>query len=607
MFLYLISIFFSVIGIPGWYTPDTIQKGTVMKFEQVAQYFDQLEQIDSRLEMTRVLAELLGKSSAHEADIICNLSLGQLHAPHIGTKFNMAEKNVAKSLAIMLDVDELAIEKEAKKLGDLGLVIGPNSWRAKDALTVNQVYKELCAIEETSGTGSQDEKINALVALLKQVDPLSGRYIVRIIIGKLRLGFSDMTIVDALSWMIADNKSLRETIENAYNVCADIGWIAHELKEFGIKKIEKVHPQVGVPILPAAAERLPTAAAIMQKIGPCAAQAKLDGFRLQIHVDNTGKETKIHFYSRNLQDMSAMFPDLTAAFEKLDVKTIICEGEAIVYDPYTGTFSKFQETVKRKRKHGIEEAIKDFPLQVFIFDIMYLNGKDVMDLTHEERRSLLLKTFDVTNPLIHVIEEKRVKTAKELEDYFNENIASGLEGLVVKRIDSIYQPGKRNFNWIKLKRQEEGHLEDTIDCVILGYYAGEGKRAHFGIGAFLVGLYNKKEDRFETVAKIGTGLKDEDWKDLKHKCDTLKVKEEPKNVVCVKELYPDVWVNPEIVCRIRADEITISPLHSAARTESKQGYALRFPRFMGYRPDKSATEATTIKEIEHLYEDQFKK
>ena len=593
-----------MIGTPFW---DTLLKGNDMKFEQVAHYFAQLEQTDSRLEMTRILAELLGKAAAHEADIICNLSLGQLHAPHIGTKFNMAEKNVAKALAIMLAVDEHSIEKDAKRLGDIGLVIQPDSWKPKDEPTVIQVYKELCTIEQTSGTGFQDEKINALVALLKQVDPLSGRYIVRIIIGKLRLGFSDMTIVDALSWMVAGNKSLRDTIENAYNVCADIGLIAHDLKEHGIKKIEKVHPHVGVPILPAAAERLPTAAAIIEKIGPCAAQAKLDGFRLQIHVDKTGKETKIHFYSRNLQDMSAMFPDLTAAFEKLDVKTIICEGEAIVYDPHTGTFSKFQETVKRKRKHGIEEAIKDFPLQVFIFDVMYLNGKEVMDQTHEERRQLLRETFDVTNPLIHVIEEKHIQTAKELENYFNENIASGLEGLVVKRLDSIYQPGKRNFNWIKLKRQEEGHLEDTIDCVILGYYAGEGKRAHFGIGAFLVGVYNKKEDRFETVAKIGTGLKDEDWKELKLMCDKLAVKEIPKNVVCVKELYPDVWVSPEMVCRIRADEITISPLHSAGRTQSKQGYALRFPRFMGYRSDKSAPEATTITEIEHLYDDQFKK
>lgn len=576
-----------------------------MKFNIVSDYFDQIEKVSGRLEMTRLLAELLKKASAQEAEIICNLSLGQLHAPYIGTKFNMAEKQVAKALSGLLDMSEQTVNVHIKKLGDLGLVIERDAWRAKDDLTVLQVYKALCDIEETSGTGSQEEKINDLITLLKNVDPISARFIVRIIIGRLRLGFSDMTIVDALSWMEVGNKSLHAVIENAYNVCADIGLIAHDLKEHGIKKIEKVVPQVGIPIIPAAAERLPTAAAIIEKIGPCVAQAKLDGFRLQIHVDKTKKEPVIHFYSRNLIDMSSMFPDVKEAFEHVDAKTLICEGEAIVYDPNTGGFSKFQETVKRKRKHGIEEAIKDFPLQVFIFDLMYYNGQDVMHLHQKERRKLLDDIFDIPHPLIHVIEEKFVTTGKELENYFYANIASGLEGLVVKRVDTPYTPGKRNFNWIKLKRQEEGHLEDTIDCVILGYYAGEGKRAQFGIGAFLVGVYNKKDDRYETIAKIGTGLKDEDWIDLKKRADRIKVAQQPKDVMCVKELYPDVWIDPVVVCRVRADEITISPLHSAGRTESKQGYALRFPRFMGYRPDKSATEATTISEIEHLYNDQF--
>lgn len=578
-----------------------------MKFNEVAQTFFALEQVSSRLEMTRLLAELYKKASGHEAQIISNIALGQLHAPYIGTQFNLAEKNVMKVLAVVLQLSPEEIEKEAKKVGDLGLLINADAWASDEEPTVLQVYKALCEIEEISGTGSQEEKAHRLAQVLQHIDPLSARYIVRIILGKLRLGFSDMTIIDALSWMIKGDKSLRDSIEDAYNRCADIGLIAHDLKEHGIAKIKDMKVQVGIPILPAAAERLPTPAAIIEKIGPCVAQAKLDGFRLQIHLDNTGKEPVMRFFSRNLQDMSAMFPDLTLAFAHLEVKTIICEGEAIVYDPHTGVFSKFQETVKRKRKHGIEEAVKDFPLQVFIFDIMYLNGKEVMDLPHEQRRKLLLEIFDIANPLIRIIEEKLVTTARELEDYFNANIAAGLEGLVVKRLDTPYQPGKRNFNWIKLKRTEEGHLEDTIDCAILGYYAGEGKRAHFGVGAFLVGVYDKAEDRFETIAKIGTGLKDDDWKELKKKCDALKVPHMPKNVACVKELYPDVWVSPEIVCRIRADEITISPLHSAGRTESKQGYALRFPRFMGYRTDKSAVEATTVKEIEHLYRDQFLK
>lgn len=578
-----------------------------MKFNEVALYFSQLEAVSSRLEMTRLLADLLRKASAHDAEIICNLALGQLNAVYLGTQFNMAEKSVAKTLAEILDISEADVLKHAKQAGDLGLVIEPDAWKAKDNLTVQQVHKMLSDIEEISGTGSQDEKINALAKLLKDVDPLSARYIIRIILSKLRLGFSDMTIVDALSWMQAGNKSLREIIENAYNVCADIGYIARELKENGIEKIKNIHAQVGIPILPAAAERLPSAKAIIEKLGDCIAQPKLDGFRLQIHVDKKHKKPIIKFYSRNLQNMSHMFPDLTQAFEKLNVESIICEGEAIVFDPHTGIFSKFQETVKRKRKHGIEQAISDFPLSVFLFDVLYLNGQDLMDKTHEQRRALLLKTCKGVDDLIKIIGEEPVHTAKELEDYFNANIAAGLEGLVVKRPDAVYQPGKRNFNWIKLKRTAEGHLEDTVDCVVLGYYAGEGKRASFGIGAFLVGVYDRKNDRFETIAKIGTGLKDDDWKELKKKCDAIKVNAMPKNVYCVKELYPDVWVDPEIVVTIMADEITISPLHAAGKTETKLGYALRFPRFIHYRTDKSAIEATSVHEIERLYEDQFKK
>lgn len=578
-----------------------------MKFSAVSEVFQLLEQESSRLAMTRLLADLLKKATPSEAEIICNISLGQLHPPYIGTQFNMAEKSVVKVVAQLLNESEVSVVKAAKKLGDIGSVIEQYTWTIKDGLTVHQVYKALDTIEKVSGIGSQEEKAKELLDLLKQLDPHSAKYVVRIILGKLRLGFSDMTIVDALSWMEVGDKSLRPVIEHAYNICADIGLIASDLKEHGIGYIEKMKIHIGVPILPAAAERLPTAQAIMKKIGPVViAQPKIDGFRLQIHMDKTGKKPVIHFFSRNLQDMTGMFPDLVHAFEKFKVKTVICEGEAVAYDPHTGTFLPFQETVKRKRKHGIAAAAEEFPLQFFIFDVLYLDGKPLLDVGHEERRKATLKVFGQTeNPIVRVIEEKVIKSDKELLDYFKANIAAGLEGLVVKRPDAIYQPGKRNFNWIKLKRQEEGHLGDTLDCVILGYYPGSGKRAAFGIGAFLVGVYNKKEDSFESIAKIGTGLKDPDWSELKKKCDKIARAKKPVNVVCAKELYPEVWVEPEIVCLIRADEITQSPAHSAGKTDKSEGFALRFPRFMGYRPDKSAYDATTVAEIKHMFKNQY--
>jgi DNA ligase-1 len=578
-----------------------------MYFNEVAEYFESIEGTSGRTAITQLLAELLGQATPSEARIICDLSLGQLHPPHIGTQFNVAEKNLIKVVATLLGSSQEQVVALRKKKGDLGAVIEMGSWDLQGNLTVKELYDELSRIEKVSGAGAQEEKNKLITELLYKLEPYAAKYVIRIIVGKLRLGFSDMTIVDALSWMQVSNKSLRATIEHAYNLCADIGFIAQTLKKDGIAAIEHMQIHVGVPILPAAAERLPTAKAIIKKIGPCIAQPKLDGFRLQIHVDNTKAHPKVAFFSRNLSDMSAMFPDLKKAVAQLKVKTLICEGEAIVYDPDTDSFLPFQETVKRKRKHGVEKAAEEMPLRVFLFDLLYLNGTEYLSASHKERRKKLLTIFPShkDDAIVQPIEEKKINTPQELEEYFNENISAGLEGLVVKREDSIYQPGKRNFNWIKLKRQEEGHLDDTLDCVILGYYDGSGKRASFGIGAFLVGLYNKKEDVFQTVAKVGTGLKDADWKELKKKCDQIAVQIRPKDVECVKQLYPDVWVAPELVCMIRADEITLSPVHTAGKTKEHLGYALRFPRFMGYRDDKSPHEATTVSEIKKMYELQY--
>lgn len=574
-----------------------------MKFIEVAHTLNEIEPIAARLEITKLLAELFKKASPQEAEIIALLSLGELHPPYRGTQFNIAEKNLVKAISSFLDVSQETIKRQVKELGDIGLVLNSYDWQTQEELSVIQVYDALCSIEKMSGTGSQEEKINLIINLFTHLDPLSAKYAARIILGKLRLGFSDMTIIDALSWMETGDKSLRTILEDAYNICADIGLIARNLKEGGIAAIQNMHITIGIPILPAAAERMPNAKALFEKIGRCFAEPKLDGFRLQIHLDKTKEQAEIHFFSRNLQDMSAMFPDLAQEVLKLDVQTLICEGEAIGFDLNTGAFLPFQETVKRKRKHGIEQAATEYPLQLFLFDILYLNNKSCLDMTYVQRHNNLkeiLKKIETNH--IFVSEHVEIHSTQQLENYFLETVETGLEGLVVKRPDAIYQPGKRNFNWIKLKRQEEGHLEDTLDCVILGYYAGKGKRAHFGIGAFLVGVFNKSLDMFQTVAKIGTGMTDDEWRTLKTKCDALQIFEKPKNIQCAKELFPDVWVTPELVCRVRADEITLSPLHSAGKTETTLGYALRFPRFMDYRLDKSATEATTDEEVKRLYE-----
>ena len=579
-----------------------------MKFNQVAVSFERISQHTSRIEITKILAELFTSATPEESAIISYFTLGSLRAPYKGTQFNYAEKSMIKVVATLIGqtLEECKITMQTK--GDIGSCIETSNWPYTDHnLSLSQIYEQLYNFEVISGLGSQEERSEFLKKLLIQVDALSARFIVRIILGQLRLGFSDMTLLDALSWMETGNKSLHDALEHAYNMCADIGLIAFTLKAKGVAGLERIHPVIGIPIRPAAAERLPNAQAIIDKLGSCVAQPKLDGFRLQIHLDNTGETPCIWFFSRNLIDMSAMFPDLVAVLKHVSVTNLIVEGEAIMFDEDRGAFVPFQETVKRKRKHDIEQMSQEMPLRLYIFDILYLNNASLLSLSHTQRRKILIDTFGIPEEtdIVQVIAEQKVDTGASLQAYFNQEISQGLEGVVVKRPESKYQPGKRNFNWIKLKRVQKGHLEDTIDAVVLGYNYGKGKRASFGIGAFLVGVYNKSKDRFETIAKVGTGLKDADLKDLKERCDALVVPEKPHNVDVASELTPDVWVDPKIVVVVLADEITQSPLHTAGASNDQNGLALRFPRFIGYSIDKSPEQATSIQEIKRMYQDQY--
>jgi DNA ligase-1 len=582
--------------------------GIKMKFSKLAKIFNEIDLISGRLLITEKLSALFTETSADEAQAIAYLVLGQLNPPYIGTQFNLAKKSVLKVVARLLGKSNEEVAAELKEVGDLGTIVSSCDREPGGDLSVLEVYDILQKLEALSGTGSQEAKQDALCALLYLVDSLGAKYITRIILGTLRLGFSDMTVIDALSWMLVGNKSVRKDIEHAYNLSADIGKVAFVAKEFGVGGIKNTSIVIGIPIRPAAAERAVNSSAVIDKIGTCVAQPKLDGFRLQIHVKKVGSGTVVKFFSRNLLDMSDMFPDLVESFASLGVDSLICEGEAIVYDENTGEFAPFQETVKRRRKHGIDQAAEELPLKLIVFDVLYLNGAELLSKTHVQRRRVLIDLFGLDqSKKVTGIEEEEISEADQLELYFMNKVALGLEGLVVKKPDSVYQPGKRNFNWIKLKRKEDGQLDDTIDCVILGYYAGQGRRASFGIGAFLVAVYNIHKDHFQTVAKIGTGLKDDQWIALKEKCDAIKIDDKPKNVDCAKSLYPDVWVAPKMVCTVRADDITKSPLHTANKTQENPGIALRFPRIMGYRVDKSATDATGVDELKELYEMQFKK
>lgn len=585
-----------------------------MHIHDVARIFDDIEQESSRTVITQKLAEIFSAANSEEAQLLAYLCLGSLFPPYKNIQFNIAEKTLVAVVAGLCDRSIEDLIKELKKIGDIGLLATQelHAHRGQAELTIKKLYAELYTLASTTGSGSQEHKEKQLIAFLSQLDPRSIKYVLRVLVGDLRLGFSDMTLLDAFSWSVTGTKKLKKELEHAYNVSADIGQIIATLKTEGIEGVQKMVVTPGIPVRPAAAERLADAQEIIKKLGPCVVQPKLDGLRLQLHLFTEEGERKVRFFSRNLKDMSDMFPEFVSLAKQITTRDLIAEGEALAFDPETHSFLPFQETSKRRRKHDVAEAAESNPLKLFLFDLLYLGNQDLLALTHEQRREKLLDLLktpptNAQGSSIDVVEERVVETGEALSAYFLQNISEGLEGVVVKKPDASYQPGTRNFNWVKLKREESGSLDDTLDCVIVGYYAGHGKRASFGIGAFLIAVYNPTDDSYETIAKIGTGLTDAGWKEVKTMCDAEAIAHKSPRVVCAKELTPDVWVSPHIVCSIRADEITKSPLHTAGKTSDNLGFALRFPRIMGYRPDKGPADATTIKEVASLYDLQFQK
>ena len=566
-----------------------------MKIKELSSYLQTLERTSSRIEMTKILSEIFKKADFDEIDKIIHLIVGELAPSYEEIKLNMAEKMMLKIISEAYEKELAEVNALFKKLGDIGLVAESLASRTKEELSIADIYQTLLAVAQEKGTGSQERKIDEMVSLLKNLDPLSAKYISRIPTGKLRLGFSNMTILDALSIMQKGDKSARPLIENAFNVTADIGKIAKKIKKNGLKEIDGIDPEPGIPIMSSRAERLPSLEKIVEKIdGPFFVEPKYDGFRTQIHIYKDNNKKCVRIFSRNLENTTQMFPDLVEAIKKIDVEEAIFDSETIGFDPDTGHFLPFQETVQRKRKHGIDEAVKNFPLKLFIFDILYKNGKSLLNIPFDQRRKILEESVNKIDG-IEITRQERVSSADVAKKLFDKAIDEGLEGIMIKKITAPYRAGARGYHWIKFKKSTERALADTIDCLVMGIYKGKGKRAHFGVGAFLIGV--KSGQKFKTVSKVGTGLSDEQWNDLYEKTKQLSADKKPANYDIPKNLEPDIYLQPSLVVEILSDSISVSPIHSAK-------LALRFPRLIKFRKDKGPDQSTSLQELEKLYEMQ---
>ncbi len=599
-----------------------------MRFARVAEHFDQLEATRKRNEMVAILAALFeAADSATEIAQIAYLSQGRVAPTFEQVEFGMGEALVAEALAQAMDQPKDEIAAQFARRGDYGLVAGElhaDDAAAPEGPEVSAVFETLTRIAHTAGAGSVARKTELLAGLLRQTSASEAKHLARIPLGRLRLGIGDPTVMDALSFARTESKAARKPIERAYNICSDLGLVARTYWDEGEAGLTAIKVAAGRPVRPAAAERLPGPEEIIAKVERCAVEPKIDGLRAQLHLLE-GDEVRI--FSRNLENTTAMFPELAEGLiAQAGGRTVILDGEAVAYDPATGQFHPFQVTGTRKRKYGIEKLRKTLPLKLFAFDILYLDGEDLTDRPYTERRERLeallgegreppdreTKTdwlptewsADPEGQALLPSDWRIVDVAADLDAYFYATVGLGQEGIVTKRLDSPYQAGARNYNWIKLKRSYRGELQDTIDGVIVGYWQGKGHRAQFGIGTVLTALYDPDQERFVTVTRLGTGFSEEEWVALRQRLDQQRAAERPARVD--SQLTPDVWVEPHVVIEIQADEITRSPFHTAGRGgEDELGYALRFPRVIGFvREDKRPEDATTVAEIVSLYERQ---
>lgn len=570
-----------------------------MLLSELAEALNRIEATNGRKETLALLADLF-RRDPDDAGILPYLLQGRLGPPYASPNFGMDERRVALALAGAAEVPIETIQARNLELGDLGLVASGVLTARETGLSLRAADDDLLRIAEASGAGSNERKVSLLSALLRQTSALAGRYVVRVVLGRLRLGVADATIEDALSLAVTGSTLLRPAIEHAYALCSDLGLVARTLIKNGPDALAAIQPQPGRPVLPALAERLPSPAAIIERLGPSVVEPKYDGVRIQ--GQRAGDE--VWLFTRRLENVTDALPEIAAALrEQVGAERVILDGEAVGYDPATGRLLPFQETTKRRRKHGVAEAAAAYPLRYYVFDLLSLDGENLMPLPLVERLARLRAILRLA-PMatIQLAPQTEVDSAAQLESLLARAVDDGLEGIMVKRPNAPYHAGTRAYHWVKLKPEYAVGMADTFDLVVVGYDLGRGRRARLGIGSLLCCVVDRASGAYRTVTRVGSGLSDADFVHFREQLDPIRSAERPANVDSV--IVPDVWVEPRYVVEVAAAGITRSPLHTCGRLDDQPGYALRFPRIVRLRADRRPDDATAQAEVIQAYQRQ---
>jgi DNA ligase 1 len=576
-----------------------------VQYEIVAEAYRDLEQASGRLALIDRLAALLAQTPTELLPTVCYLCQGLIAPEFAGVDLGLAEKLAVRAVVTATGASPEQVKITLRETGDLGqaaeqLLAGTAADRPA-SLQVASVVDTLHQIAQAEGQGSQGRKLDLLAGLLTKATPLEARYLLRVVTRGLRLGIGTPTILDALAHVYTGSRAARPVLERAYNICCDLGLVASTLAGGGLAAVEQLQVRPGNPVRPMLAQRLSDAAEILAKLGgQCAAEYKYDGVRVQAHRAADGR---IELFTRGLERIGNQFPDVVDVLEAgLGPREAIIEGELVAFDPAAGELRPFQEVMFRRRKHGIAEAIRDVPVSLFCFELLYADGKDLTRMPYPQRRAMLAEAITASDRL-RLTTATEVTTPTALDAVFEQAVTDGCEGLLCKSVSptASYQAGARGWLWIKLKRDYRTELADTVDLVVVGAFAGRGRRRG-AYGALLLAAYEPDADMFRTVGKCGTGFSDAEIAALPARLAPLARPERPARVDARQPA--DVWFEPGLVLEVLSAELTLSPNHTAGWGQIKEdaGLSMRFPRFTGrWRDDKTAQDATTTQELIDLY------
>jgi len=561
-----------------------------MKYSVLAEVYEKLENTSGKLEKTHIIANLLKEASKELLSKVVLLLNGSVFPSWSEEELGVANQLMIKSIAKAYGISEKEIVKSFKKTGDLGLVVEILSKSKKQTtlgvkeLSMEKVFENLQLIAKQTGGGSQDRKMNLIAELLAQAKSKESKYVVRTALGELRIGVAEGIIRNAIAEAFGVSSAI---VENAWFLNPDYGEIAKIAKGRGEKGLESVKIEIGRPIMVLLAEKAPSLEDAVNSFEKVALEYKYDGARMIVNK----KDDRIWIFTRRLENITKAFPDVVEMCKNsLKVKECIVDGEGLAIDKKTGKPLPFQMLSQRiKRKYDIGETAKGIPIELNLFDIIYLNGKTLFDLTLRERRDLLTKTVKEIPGKIQLAKQIMTKDLKKAEKFYKEALEAGHEGLIVKNLEAKYHPGRRVAGgWLKVKP-----VLESLDLVIKGAIWGTGKRAGW-LGSYILACRDPNTGDFLECGMMGTGVKEK-----KTALDDITFKDLTNILKPYIEFEKgnEVKIKPKVVIEVAYEEIQKSPTYSS-------GYALRFPRLLRVRWDKGPEEADDLERLEKIFKIQ---